>query len=103
MCPEARPKFQRSFFRFYSQAVHEFSPDTGWCLCYLAGERDCPMSEVCMAKPIASARRPQTSGEEIANSVSSGVGLLAVMAGIPLLIDSAIQRRNEFSLAGAIT
>ena len=60
------------------------------------------MSEVGMAKPVASARRPQTPGEEIANSVSSGVGLLAVMAGIPLLVDSAIQRRNEFSLAGAI-
>ena len=39
---------------------------------------------------------------KIANSVSSGVGLLAVMAGIPLLVGSAIQRRNGFSLAGTI-
>jgi hemolysin III len=55
-----------------------------------------------MAKPLASERRSQTLGEEIANSVSSGVGLLAVIAGIPLLVGSAIQRRNEFSLAGTL-
>jgi len=60
------------------------------------------MSEVRFAKPVASIRRPQTSGEEIANSVSSGVGLLAVIAGIPLLVDSAIRRRSEFSLVGTI-
>jgi hemolysin III len=55
-----------------------------------------------MAKPLGSERRSQTLGEEIANSVSSGVGLLAVIAGIPLLVSSAIQRRNEFSLAGTL-
>jgi hemolysin III len=53
-----------------------------------------------MEKPVAS--KPQTFGEEIANSVSAGVGLLAVIAGIPLLVSSAIQRRNGFSLAAAI-
>lgn len=55
-----------------------------------------------MPKPFASGRRLQTLGEEIANSVSSGAGLLAVIAGIPLLVDSAIQRQNEFCLAGTI-
>ncbi len=55
-----------------------------------------------MAHPFASERRPQTLREEIANSVSSGVGLLAVIAGIPLLVGSAIQRRDEFSLAGTV-
>ena len=67
------------------------------------GGRHSTMSEVRMTKPLASERRrPQTLGEEIANSVSSAVGLLAVIAGIPLLVGSAIQRRNEFSLAGTI-
>jgi hemolysin III len=55
-----------------------------------------------MATPLASEQRPQTSGEEIANSVSAGVGLLAVIAGIPLLVGNAIQRQNKFSLAGAV-
>jgi hemolysin III len=61
-----------------------------------------PVSEVRMAKPVASGRRPQTSGEEIANSISSGVGLLAVIGGIPLLLGAAIRRGNGLSLAGTI-
>jgi hemolysin III len=60
------------------------------------------MSEIRMAKALTSAQRAQTSGEEIANSVSSGVGLLAVLAGTPMLVASALQRRSEFSLAGTI-
>src|ERR1700688_469903 len=60
------------------------------------------VSEVGMTKPVASARRPQTSVEEIANSISSGVGLLAVIGGIPLLLGAAIQRGNGLSLAGTI-
>jgi len=55
-----------------------------------------------MTKPLPPEGRLQSFGEEIANSVSSGIGLMAVIAGIPLLVGSAIQRRNEFSLAGAI-
>jgi hemolysin III len=55
-----------------------------------------------MGKALTSARRAQTSSEEIANSVSSGVGLLAVLAGTPMLVASALQRRSEFSLAGTI-
>ena len=60
------------------------------------------MSEIRMGKALTSARRAQTSSEEIANSVSSGVGLLAVLAGTPMLVASALQRRSEFSLAGTI-
>jgi len=60
------------------------------------------MSEIRMGKTLTSARRAQTSSEEIANSVSSGVGLLAVLAGTPMLVASALQRRSEFSLAGTI-
>ena len=60
------------------------------------------MSEIRMGKALMSARRAQTSSEEIANSVSSGLGLLAVLAGTPMLIASALQRRSDFSLAGTI-
>jgi hemolysin III len=60
------------------------------------------MSETRMAKTLTSARRAQTSSEEIANSVSSGLGLLAVLAGTPMLIVSALQPRSDFSLAGTI-
>ena len=55
-----------------------------------------------MTKPLLPEGRLQSLGEEIANSLSSGIELMAVIAGIPLLVDSAIQRRNQFSLAGAI-
>jgi hemolysin III len=55
-----------------------------------------------MAKPLASKWRPQTLGEEIANSVSAGVGLFAAIAGIPLLVGSAIRRGNEISLLGTV-
>lgn len=60
------------------------------------------MSEAQMAKALASEWRPQTLREEVANSVSSGVGLLAVMAGIPLLVGSAMQGGNEWSLVGKV-
>jgi predicted membrane channel-forming protein YqfA (hemolysin III family) len=59
-------------------------------------------SRIQVTKPLPPAGRLQSLGEEIANSLSSGIGLMAVIAGIPLLVGSAIQRRNEFSLAGAI-
>ena len=60
------------------------------------------MSRIQMTKLLPPEGRLQSLGEEIANSLSSGIGLMAVIAGIPLLVGSAIQRRNEFSLAGAI-
>jgi len=42
--------------------------------------------------------RPQTLGEEIANSVSHGVALLAAIAGVPLLIAAA----RHFSVTNVI-
>ena len=60
------------------------------------------MSDVQMAKTLPSDWRPQTWREEVANSVSAGTGLLAVMAGIPLLVSSAIQRGDQGSLVGAV-
>src|SRR5262252_2398148 len=44
-----------------------------------------------MTKPLPPEGRLQSLGEEIANSLSSGIGLMAVIAGIPLLVGSAIQ------------
>lgn len=60
------------------------------------------MSDVQTAKTFSPEWRPQTWREEVANSVSAGVGLLAVIAGIPLLVSSAIQRGDQWSLVGAI-
>jgi hypothetical protein len=57
------------------------------------------VSRIQMTKPLPPEVRLQSLGEEIANSLSSGIGLMAVIAGIPLLFGSAIQRRNEFSLS----
>ena len=45
--------------------------------------------------------RPQTLGEEIANSVSHGVGLLAALAGFPVLVMGALQRGGVSALVGA--
>lgn len=45
--------------------------------------------------------RPQSAGEEIANSVSHGVGLLAALAAAPILIASAVQRGQPAGVVGA--
>jgi hemolysin III len=54
-----------------------------------------------MPKTMASEERFQTLGEEIANSVSSGVALLAILCGIPFLCGSAIHH-GALNLAGVI-
>lgn len=43
--------------------------------------------------------RPQSLGEEIANSVSSGIGLLAALVAFPILV---ITARNRGDLAGIV-
>ena len=45
--------------------------------------------------------RPQSRGEEIANSVSHGLGLLATMAAFPVLVMAALQRGDPAGIAGA--
>jgi len=51
--------------------------------------------------PMESRERAQTLGEEIANSISHGVGLLAALAAFPVLVLSALQRSNAIEIAGA--
>jgi hemolysin III len=45
--------------------------------------------------------RPQSFGEEIANSVSHGVGLLAALVTAPVLIRGALVRDSAASIVGA--
>ncbi len=46
------------------------------------------------------AERPQSLSEEIANSVTHGVGLLASLAALPLIILAAAGRRDPWQLVG---
>jgi len=52
-------------------------------------------------RPAASHRRLQTLGEEIANSVSHGVGLVAALAAMPFLILHAARTGSGAYLLGA--
>ena len=45
--------------------------------------------------------KPQTIGEEIANSLSHGIGLLAAVAAVPVLVLAAIQRGGAPGIVGA--
>ena len=45
--------------------------------------------------------RPQSLGEEIANSVSSGVGLLAALVAFPILVITALNRGDLAGIVGA--
>jgi hemolysin III len=45
--------------------------------------------------------RPQSLGEEIANSVSHGLGLLAALAGFPVLVIVAQQREDVTGIVAA--
>lgn len=50
---------------------------------------------------LSNVERPQTWGEEIANSVSHGLGLLAALGAAPFLI-AAARHLNAASLVGAV-
>jgi len=52
-------------------------------------------------RPLATNERPQSLGEEIANSISHGIGLLAALAAFPILVASASRSGNRMELAGA--
>ena len=45
--------------------------------------------------------RPQSLGEEIANSISHGVALLAAVAAAPFLVLAAAQRGDAADIVGA--
>ena len=45
--------------------------------------------------------RPQSLGEEIANSVSHGIGLLAALAAFPVLVVAAVGRGEAAGIVGA--
>jgi len=54
-----------------------------------------------MIKAQASHERTQARGEEIANSVSHGVGFLAAVAAAPVLVLSAARHNGASRIAGA--
>ena len=54
-----------------------------------------------MIKALASRKRTQSLGEEIANSVSHGVGLLAAVAAAPVLVHSAVRHDGTARIVGA--
>jgi hemolysin III len=47
------------------------------------------------------AERPQSFGEEIANSVSHGVGLLLALAGFAVLVAASLRRGEATGIVGA--
>lgn len=54
-----------------------------------------------MAQVLELLERPQSVGEEIANSVSHGLGLLAALAAFPVLVMAAHQRGDPAGIVGA--
>jgi hemolysin III len=46
--------------------------------------------------------RIQSAREELANSLSAALALVAIIAGIPLLVSAALGRGGEWSLVGVI-
>lgn len=45
--------------------------------------------------------RPQSLGEEIANSVSHGIGLLAALVAFPVVVTAALNRGDPAGIVGA--
>ncbi len=54
-----------------------------------------------MIKSLAFQERTQSLGEEIANSVSHGVGLLAAVAAVPFIVIAAVQHGGSAGIVGA--
>jgi hemolysin III len=54
-----------------------------------------------MQQAVAAAERRQSLGEEIANSVSHGVGLLAALVAFPVLVGAALRHGGAMEIAGA--
>jgi hemolysin III len=45
--------------------------------------------------------RPQTAGEEIANSISHGLGLVAALVAAPFLLVAAVRQGSAWAVVGA--
>ena len=66
-----------------------------------------PMAEFRMpatppaSSPAPSLARAPSRGEEIANSVSHGLGLLLAIIGLPILVIGALETRSQLAVAGA--
>ena len=54
-----------------------------------------------MDEPVAPCTRPQSLGEELANSITHGVGLLLALSVMPFLITSAVRRGDTANIVGA--
>ena len=54
-----------------------------------------------MSRRLALRERTQSLGEEIANSISHGVGLVAAIAAVPFLIVAAVWRGGAAGIVGA--
>jgi len=54
-----------------------------------------------MVRALALEERPQSLGEEIANSVSHGIGLLAALIAVPFLISAVLERADPAGIVGA--
>jgi hemolysin III len=52
-------------------------------------------------KPLEWQERPQSLGEEIANSVSHGIGLLLALIAFPVLVMDALRRGEVTGIVGA--
>jgi len=55
-----------------------------------------------LAQVLELEERPQSLGEEIANSVSHGLGLVATLTAFPILVVAASQRGGAAGIVGAI-
>jgi hemolysin III len=54
-----------------------------------------------LAQALELEERPQSPGEEIANSVSHGLGLVATLTAFPILVVAASQRGGAAGIVGA--
>ena len=54
-----------------------------------------------MVEALQLEERPQSLGEEVANSVSHGIGLLAALVASPILVTAALNRGDLAGIVGA--
>jgi hemolysin III len=54
-----------------------------------------------MVEVLGLRERPQSLGEEVANSVSHGIGLLAALIAFPVLVTAALDRADPAGIVGA--